>query len=581
MSAGSLQLEAPVEQDEAEARPTVRVRATRIAKRVIAPTSHLWPMLVFAIAVTAVWARPVLGDFAHARLSNPGDSESFAFYLSWNVHAITNLMDPFHTPNLYAPDGLELGNAISIPSVSLLVAPVTLLFGGTAAYNVAFLLAIWLAATAVYLLARELTGSIVGATTAGLLMVVAPYFVGHAQGHMNLMWIFATPMIGYLVVRYVKGRLRPGWLVAWTAVLVAFTGGASTEILVTHTIFIVIAVVVTICFTGGPIRVRAARSLLWLAAGAAIGAVLLLPVVIAALRVGVPVEVGNPPNLYSTELTNLVVPTRMVEFGGAVFDGVRQSWLSNDAENTAFLGAPLILFLAIYAFATRSRFSGAVAAFGLVALILSFGPLLTISGVNTAWMPWSLATQVPGLDHALPGRFSLFVFIAACVLVADAIARKVVRGWITGVLVAASFVLMVPSLSTLAFPTPAPVSEFAEEDLDDVVTEGESVLVLPPGQYGPGMRWMDELDFSFVMPTGNGGGANRPDALDDPVASALWERDLEFDWENTLLPYLQRTGVDLVIVDAGEEAWMEIAEASLGSASEVVDGVHVWEIPAD
>ncbi|WP_127792904.1 hypothetical protein [Agromyces sp. LHK192] len=564
-----------------EVRASFRERAAEAGRRAVAVRSNLWPALLFLVLIIALWGRPALGDWAHLRLANPGDAESFSFYLSWNVHALANFVNPFHTPNLYAPGGQDLGNAISLPTVSMLMAPITVLFGGTAAYNTALLLAIWLGTFAVYLLARELTGSLLGATAAGLLMLVAPYFTGHAQGHLNLMWVFATPLIGYLATRYVKGTLRPGWFVAWTAVLVAFTGGASTEVLVTHTLFIVLGVGVVICFTRGEVRRRSARSLLWLAAGGAIGAILLIPVVVAALQAGIPTSALNPPNLYSTELTNLVVPTRMSEFGETLFEGVREDWLSNDSENTAFLGIPLVLLLGAYAFATRHRFSGAVAAFGLIGLILSFGPLLTISGINTIPMPWMVATFVPGLDHALPGRFSLFVFMAACLLVADAVARRVVPLWITATLVAASFVLMVPNLSSMGFPTPAPISEFAAEDLDDVVEPGDNVLVLPPGQYGPGMRWMDELDFTFVTPTGNGGGANAPEAWADPVARALFDRNFDFDWDDELLPYLERIGVDLVIVDEGSDEWLEVTERALGPATEEIDGVHVWDLASD
>ncbi len=110
--------------------------------------AHLLSMLWLAVFTVGVWARPVLGGFGHLRLSNPGDSNAFEFYLAWNVHALVNGQDPFYTHVMYAPEGLDLGNAISIPGPSLLVAPVTLLFGGTAGYNVAFLLPIVLAAVA-------------------------------------------------------------------------------------------------------------------------------------------------------------------------------------------------------------------------------------------------------------------------------------------------------------------------------------------------------------------------------------------------------------------------------------------------
>ena len=547
--------------------------------RLVSRRSHLWPILVFVSAILVLWARPVLGDFGHLRLSNPGDSESFAFYLSWNVHAVANLMNPFFTPNLYAPGGLDLGNAISIPSVSLLVAPISAMWGGTAAYNAAVLISILLGALSVYLFARELTGSVVGSTMAGLLMVVAPYFVGHGLSHLNLMWIFGAPLIGYLLVRYAKHRLRWGWLVGWTALVLAFTGGASTELLVTETIFVAVGLVVAIIFGAATVRRRLLRATIWLAVGGGIAAIILIPVVLAALRAGIPDAVENSPALYSTELTNLVVPTRLVRFGWIdAYATVSQTWVSNTAESTAFIGIPLLVFLGVYAFAVRGQFPLAVASFGVVTLIASFGPHLTISGVATLPMPWKLTESIPGLDHALPGRFSVFVFMAVCVLVADAWARRVLPRWIVMVFFAFSALLMVPNLHAMGFPTAAGDERIVSSgELAHLLHDGDNVLVLPAGQNGPGMQWMDELDFSFTMPTGNGGGANRPAALDDPVAEALWDQNLDFDWANTLKPYLTRNDVDVVIVEQGKTQWRDAVESALGPP-ERVRGAWVWRV---
>lgn len=538
---------------------------------------HLLPLGILAVAVILIWSWPVWPDPQHLRLSNPGDAESFAFYLSWNVHALLSGADPFYTPNLYAPDGLDLGNSISIPSVSVLVGPVSLLFGGTAAYNVAFLVSILMAGFSVYLIARELTGTIVGSVIAGGLTIVSPYFVAHGLGHLNLMWIFGFPLVAYLVTRYVKGTLRAVWVSVGTALILLFTGGASTELLVTETVFAALALLIAVIFATRRERQRLLRSLIWLAVGGVAAALMLIPIVAAALRSGIPETVFNPPILYSSDLVNLVIPTRFValDWFGGIRDGM--PLLSNDAERSAFLGIPLIILIVVHVFRARSRLGWGLFAFGAAAIVASFGPALTVAGRQPLpfGLPWAIAEHIPGIDHALPGRFSAFAFVAACIVVADAWRRKTMPRWIVACVAIVTAAFMIPSNE--AFPLPAPESAFvADGDLAEITRPGENVLVLPPGQWGPGMTWMDEMDFAFTMPTGNGGGATPPPALSDPVGSALWTQDLDFDWASQLPTWLDRTEVGLVVVDKDQPEWRRVIESALGAPQAVEDGVRIW-----
>ena len=52
-----------------------------------------------------------------------------------------------------------LSNGITLPVIGVLMAPVTAIWGGNAAYNTALLLSIFVAGAAGFLRSRELTGS--------------------------------------------------------------------------------------------------------------------------------------------------------------------------------------------------------------------------------------------------------------------------------------------------------------------------------------------------------------------------------------------------------------------------------------
>jgi hypothetical protein len=98
---------------------------------------------------------------------------------------------------------------------------------------------------------------------------------------------------------------------------------------------------------------------------------------------------------------------------------------------------------------------------GLMAItmfILSLGPVLQIGSESTGWpMPWAAVSWMPLLEHALPGRLTLYMWLAVAVIVTLTVDRllkmrlqQFAPGWIA--LVAA-----------LALAAPAPIGSATNE----------------------------------------------------------------------------------------------------------------------
>jgi len=127
--------------------------------------------------------------------------------------------------------------------------------------------------------------------------------------------------------------------------------------------------------------------------------------------------------------------------------------------------------------------------------------------------------------------------MALSLLLAQAwVIRGVPRGTV-GATTVASVVLLLPNLAVSSFPVDVSDPPFATTGaLAERIEDGDNVLVLPAGQWGPGMRWVTELDFRFDLPTGNGGGAKLPPALHEPLPVAMFVQDLTHAYESELLP---------------------------------------------
>ena len=126
------------------------------------------------------------------------------------------------------------------------------------------------------------------------------------------------------------------------------------------------------------------------------------------------------PAVFSTALLNVVVPTPYQLIAPPLGTEISRDFSGLFHEATAYLGLPLVLLLLGIVVARwsdrRIRVAGVV---GLVMLVLSLGPVLHVGVDATAIpMPWSAFRQLPLLEHVLPGRLTLFTWLAVAVIVA-------------------------------------------------------------------------------------------------------------------------------------------------------------------
>jgi len=152
-------------------------------------------------------ARVVLDPFGSLPGLATGDVYKHAWPYWHTLHQLGGGSWP-RTDMLAGPDGGVLLDVMLLPA--LLMAPVTLVFGPVLAANLWVWLSLFASGVATYALGRRLSGSVAGATAAGLSVQTAPCLVGYAlvSGvHERLaLWLFPT-----LVLLLLRCRDRGGW----------------------------------------------------------------------------------------------------------------------------------------------------------------------------------------------------------------------------------------------------------------------------------------------------------------------------------------------------------------------------------
>src|SRR5262249_29858274 len=144
--------------------------------------------------------------------------EIFVWSFAWWQHALGAGWNPFLSHVVYAPDGINLVWATSVPGLAIPLGPLTWLAGPVVSYNVAALLLPALDAWTAFLLCRYLTGSLWASLVGGYLFGFSAYVVAQSLGHPHMSAVFLLPLVALAIVRFVRGGLTARGL-AWRLAL--------------------------------------------------------------------------------------------------------------------------------------------------------------------------------------------------------------------------------------------------------------------------------------------------------------------------------------------------------------------------
>jgi len=171
--------------------------------------------VVHAVASTLVngnsWA---LGVTHTLQTSGGNDVSEVVWFLAQTPWALLHGHNPFANNWLNAPVGLDLMDNTTMLLLGLLFAPVTLVFGPIATFNVVLDFAIWASAMSFFLMARRFTSWWPAAFAGGLLYEFSPFTAAVANGHLFLLFQAVPPLLFLFVDRFVRSPSASPW---WTA----------------------------------------------------------------------------------------------------------------------------------------------------------------------------------------------------------------------------------------------------------------------------------------------------------------------------------------------------------------------------
>ena len=526
--------------------------------------------LYFGVPVAAHPGREWIGFGA--------DPQILVWSLGWWPHAILHWQNPILAHSVWPPVGLNLAWVSSIPGLALVLAPVTLLAGPVAAYNVASVLMPALAAWTAFLLCRHLTRSFWPALAGGYLFGFSSYMLGQLQGHLHMSSVFLLPLTALVVLRFLEGSLGRRAFVVLLGLLLAGQLLLSTEVLFTLTLALAAALVCAFALV--PTMRPPLRNLPGPLAGSYLVAGVLTSPLLAYAAAHFQRESINRPADFPADLVNLVVPTRLTALSTNWTHTTSAHFAGNTAENGAYLGVPLLAIVCWFAWSkrrsARARLLTLLLALGMVC---ELGTALHTRGDLHVALPWRLISGLPAFDNVLPVRLSVYVALAASVAAAWWAASNEAPRWARIGLVTAALVAIAPAFWLDAWHArPNRPAFFSTGLYKQFLDPNETVLLLPYPSLNGGMLWQAESRFRFraadasLSPVVPHGVPHRQTVL------AVLSNNVPTGGGAALLALARAQGTTAIVLDAGSpEPWRSLLGSS-GLRPRKLGGVYLYDL---
>ncbi|MCL4261939.1 MAG: hypothetical protein KJ069_01920 [Anaerolineae bacterium] len=163
------------------------------------------PLAIF-VPVTVFMLRPVSYHLTTHILGRPfEDAFESIWYLHWYQHALFHLhQSPLIQPDIFYPEGWNLGFAVMPPFYPFLLAPFTYLLGAVTVYNISLLFTAVFAAYGVFLVCKAVGSNTGGGILAGIAFAFYPQRQIYYFGHLNL--LFASMWMPWMVYGLIRAR---------------------------------------------------------------------------------------------------------------------------------------------------------------------------------------------------------------------------------------------------------------------------------------------------------------------------------------------------------------------------------------
>jgi hypothetical protein len=560
--------------------------------RFVAPAVFLLFLAISVGLLNEVWRAPL------THIDGTQDAIQSIWFMTWPAYALTHHHSPFTSTYMNYPDGINLLWNTSAIGPGLLFWPVTAIWNAVLTYNVIMTASTALAGVFGFIAIRRYVPSALAVLPGAAIYAFSPYMMAHLTGHLHSVASAVTAPLLLLLLdeMFVRQRMRSWLLGILLAALAVFQFFTHEENFVTEIMGAALLALVLAVLFRPQVRQRWPYVARTLAVAAPVGAaVLAYPVYVQLFGPGRVLGTIHDPDVYATDLLNLVVPDYLQQFAPAGAQSLSNHFTGNASEWNAYLGLPLVviaLFTIVrYKKVAIVRVAGLMA--GLITL-LALGPHLHVAGHTTSIpLPWWIVARIPLVRDVLPARLGVYIYLAVATLLAYALTRlataRVGAVLATGA-AALALIPLTPAFPLRSVPVSSPA--FFTTSAVNAIPQGAVMLAIPwtsPDalQQMNALMWAAESHMRFRVIGGyflNAPAAGQEDlhAFVDSLAGTLPIPQLDSAGRSHILGMLRQNDVGVVVLGPvpQQAAGRNLLTGLFGSRPLEVDGNDLWLVPA-
>ena len=263
--------------------------------------------IVYTALSVLFFGIPIIGRLSQTYMGGGTDPFCYIWSIAWWPYAIAHRINPLITHALWAPVGYDLVWGTDIPGPSLLIYPITRIFGPVVSYDILCLIAPSAAAITAFVLCRYACRGFWPALLGGYIFGFSPYVLCHMLGHLFLILIFPIPLAVYVTLLRIDGKIgRASFVIGLIAILL-FQFLSSTEIFATATVFGAIALVLGFILVDRGLRLNLVGVAKEIALAYGALSILLAPYLYYVFAPGLPTP-PFPATSYSNDLLTFAFP---------------------------------------------------------------------------------------------------------------------------------------------------------------------------------------------------------------------------------------------------------------------------------
>jgi hypothetical protein len=203
-----------------------RIIHTRAARHIAALIIYVLLGVGMTWPLAAYWNTAIVGGSKGFVYPGFEDASQNAWNIWWVRRALELGLNPFWTPLLYYPEGVQMYlQTMNLPD-ALITLPINYLAGPIAAYNAAVLLAYTLTGYAGFLAARTFTSHTTIALICGALLTASPFHMVRVQ--VNQLHLISMQWVVFAIIAIVQVERRSDWRPIAIAAIAAAVGSLTS-----------------------------------------------------------------------------------------------------------------------------------------------------------------------------------------------------------------------------------------------------------------------------------------------------------------------------------------------------------------